>query len=169
MFKIKQRLQTVSKRKKLLVSGAFVIALAAGALSSALTQPQPTGADTSPLVQQVNHNTEELGNHEDRISNNERDINDLHNHTGTPSNSNNVTPRTVNTPSPSQPVADPTPTPAPTPAPAPAPAPNPRTIVRVLQHNVDAGVSTCRYELQSGEVTGPIQQDQCYSAGDILP
>lgn len=153
--------------KHKIVTGGVVVAMAAGGVTAALSQPQSTGADTSPLVQQVNHNTEQLDNHEDRISNNERDVKDLQNKTSTSSNSSNVTPRSVNTAPSSQPVTNNDLGQAP--AQAPAPTPDPRTITRIFK-GVNAGVITCKYELYNGETTAPVQvQGDCLAVGEIAP
>lgn len=104
------RIIALSFRKKLIVSGA-VVALAAGGVTAALNQPATTGADTSPIVQQVNHNTDELANHEGRITNTENDVKDLQNKTGTPPSSTRIVVQAVTTPAASSPVTDPTPAP----------------------------------------------------------
>jgi type II secretory pathway pseudopilin PulG len=95
--------------KKILLSTAVLVAMSGGALTAALDQPQKTGADTSPLVQQVQHNTDQLNNHEARISNAENDIKSLQDNTQTPPSTTRTVVEQVTTPAPSQPVTQPTP------------------------------------------------------------
>lgn len=76
-------------KKKLMIGGAVVV-LAAGGVTAALNQPSSAGADDSPLVQQVQHNTDELANHDARITNTENDVKDLQDKTGTPPSTTRV-------------------------------------------------------------------------------
>jgi len=81
------KLSGLALKKKLLVGGV-IVALAAGGVTAALNQPQSTGADTSPLTQEVDRQGQELSNHEARITNNESDIKNLQNNTGTAPSAN---------------------------------------------------------------------------------
>lgn len=72
------------KSKKILISGVLVIGIAAGGIVAALNQPQHTGADSSPLTQEVDRQGQELANHESRITNTENDVKALQNNTNTP-------------------------------------------------------------------------------------
>lgn len=92
-------------RKRLLIA-SVLLGSGLGTGVAALSSPQSSGADTSPIVQQVNHSTDELANHEARITNTENDVKDLQDKTGTaPSPANKPAP-TINTPPAAQPVAD---------------------------------------------------------------
>lgn len=110
-----KQLLLLSLKKKLLIGGA-IVALSAGGVTAALNTPQSSGADTSPLVEQVQHNTDELANHEARISNTENDVKDLQDKTGTPPSTTRVEVPTVSTPAPTASVSETTTAPA-TPAP----------------------------------------------------
>lgn len=76
--------------KKKLITGGVVIALAAGGVTAALNSPQTTGADTSPVTTQLQQHSDELANHEARITNTENDVKDLQDKTSTPPSSTRV-------------------------------------------------------------------------------
>jgi len=110
-----KNLLLLSLKKKLIISAAAVI-LTSGGVAASLHTPQEVGADTSPIIQQVQRNTEELNNHDARIANAENDIKDLQDKTGTPPSTNTVYVPAVITPAPTTPITDPI-------SPAPATAP----------------------------------------------
>lgn len=69
-----------------------------------------SGAETEPpIIQEVKHQGQVLDNHEDRITNTEKDVSDLQNNTQTAPNSTRTVVREVTTPSPTEPIASPIP------------------------------------------------------------
>lgn len=105
------------RKKTLIITGA-ILAFATTAGAGALILPQTSGADTpSPIVQQVNHNTDQLANHEARITNTENNVKDLQTKTNTPPSNTNTVVHDVTVPAAPMPVTDPTPTPPPAPMP----------------------------------------------------
>lgn len=105
-------IKTITNSKKsLLITGAFLTFAAAG-IAGILSLPKSSSADTpSPIVQQVNHNTDELSNHEARIKNAENNIQDLQNKTNTPASSSNIDVPAVTAPPAPAPITDSPPAP----------------------------------------------------------
>lgn len=93
--------------KKLLLSSAIILTTAS---ISAYTITRPTSADTD-LPIQVQHQQAELDNHEARITNTEKDVQDLQANTNTPSSPEHVDVPEVVTPAATEPPAAPTPEP----------------------------------------------------------
>jgi hypothetical protein len=118
--------------KKRIILITAVLAAGTGLASAALNAPQTTGADTSPLIQQVEHQGEQLSNHEARITNTENDVKDIQAATSTP-------PSVVRVP---VPVPNPLP-------PAPAQVPVPVTVTSFEQ--VLNGINTdCKLNYSDG-------------------
>lgn len=93
-----------------------------------------TASDVPPIVQEVQHQGEVLNNHEDRITNNENDIKELQNSTGTQPSASNTVVRTVTTPSPQEPLT------------APATSePSPTSPINVVKSTFNAGGSWNNY------------------------
>lgn len=138
-------LQGISVKKKL-VGSAVVIALATVGVTTAMSNPQSGGADTSPLVQEVQHQGEVLNNHEDRITNTEKDVSDLQNKTSTSPSSDRAVVRNVTTPS-ANPASDPVFTPAPAPVPQPS---QPVTVVGAGLAIDHTGTNSCKLTYSDG-------------------
>jgi hypothetical protein len=82
-------------KKALLTIPIFAIVGAVGAF----TLPEHTAkAVDSPLITEVQHQQEQLNNHEARITNVENDVNGLHDATGAPKPVSNITVTEVSTP-----------------------------------------------------------------------
>lgn len=108
------KLQTPRFNRKSLIITSSILMLGLGIVAAAsLSRSQPTGAATSPIVQQVNHNTDELANHEARITNAENNISTLQGNTNTAPSAVNTSVPAVSTPAAAEPVTDPAPAPAP--------------------------------------------------------
>lgn len=72
-----------------LIAAAVIAVSVAGV--AAVNNPTPvTATDTTPTEQQVDKNTQELSNHESRITNSENDIKALQDNTGTSPSSNDT-------------------------------------------------------------------------------
>lgn len=96
-----------TKKNILIVSSALVLAV--GGATFALSRPTTTGADTSPLVQQVQHDSDRIDNHEARITNTENDVKDLQNKTDTSPSVIRVPVPVVTSTSPTQALSAPAP------------------------------------------------------------
>jgi hypothetical protein len=92
------KLPKLSTKQKIISAGVLVALVGVGG-AAALNAPQSTGADTSPLVQEVDRQGQELDNHEARITNTESDVKDLQNKTATsPATTRVVVPSANTTP-----------------------------------------------------------------------
>lgn len=109
-------------KRNLLVASIILTSLSVG-IVRAVQQPETTGAQTSPIVQQVDHNTQQLENHEGRITNTENDVKDLQTKTNTPPSASRTTIKEVTTPSANAPISESPPASA-------SPAPIAITVVR---------------------------------------
>ncbi len=106
-----------NKRTGTLVGAVIISTLVVAALHF-----NKGGASSEPpIVQEVKHQGQVLNNHEDRITNTEKDVTDLQNKTQTPPSSTRTVVREVTIPSATEPLTIPTQTPNPTPSPAPSP------------------------------------------------
>lgn len=98
--------------KKKIIFSAVTLAILGSAIGSSIVMKQGQATDVPPIIQQVQHNTEQLDNHEARITNAENNIKDLQNKTSTPESPANTPLPVVTTPPPTQsitPVTQPTP------------------------------------------------------------
>lgn len=94
----------------------FAAVLVVGLVVGGATWGRTLATEKPPIVQEVEHQGEVLDNHEDRITNNEADIEDLQSTTNTPPSPGRTVVREVITPSPTQPIyTEPTPEPEPEP------------------------------------------------------
>jgi hypothetical protein len=153
--------------KQKLITGGAVLVFASVPVALAVNSPEPIGAsDDPPIVQEVKKQGEQLDNHEDRITNNEKDITNLQNNTGTAPSSDRVVVRNVTTQSPNQPLTSP----SVAPTPPPTPVVDPRTILEV-QITDGANSRTCNYKLYNGQTMPVIQplSTGCLNVGQVLP
>lgn len=78
--------------------------LLGGAIVGIMQNPKSNATTEPPLVTEVRHQGEVLDNHEDRITNLETDVTAVQQSTNTPSSSNKVVVREVQTASPTEPI-----------------------------------------------------------------
>jgi hypothetical protein len=130
-------------KKRIVLSTMFLLG-SIGTGVAAFNSPQSSGADTSPLVQQVQSNADELANHEARITNTENNVADLQSKTSTPPSTTQVAVPATPTQSPVSPAAQ-------TPAPAPSDPIFPHTITAYQQIPLDdQGNIDCQYTYVDG-------------------
>lgn len=96
--------------KKVYIALASSLLVVGGVSALTLNNPTPTKAIDSPIVQQVQHQQEELGNHDARITNTENDVKDLQAKTSTPPSSTRVIVKEVTTPATVEPLSTASPT-----------------------------------------------------------
>lgn len=124
--------------KKLIIGSAVLLTLAT-ATSLALTQPSNLMAE-SDLPIKVQHQQEQLDNHEARITNTENDVTGLQNKTSTPPSVQRV----------EVPVVQPAPVSQPSPTP-PEPEPTPVTVTSYEQIPVENSEDVdCKYTYSDG-------------------
>jgi hypothetical protein len=128
-------------KKIALVSSVIVLGLIGG-VSAEMANQKPVGADTSPLVTEVDQQNDKLNNHEARISNLETDTRTLQANTNTQPSTNKVAVPTVRaantTASASQTASLPTETVAPV------------TVTAFREIVIDADTSDCEYTYSDG-------------------
>lgn len=169
-MKLPTKLRSLSKRTKIVAIAAIVVV--SGSAAGAITSIQPTEAEEKPQIQV------QVDDHEDRITKTESDIADTNNRVdqveqktdentsaiGATKERVTVVERKVveqaNTPAP-----QPAQTPQAVQAPAPAPTINPRKVASVSVNQMNEGLWSCDYTLESGRVINSLQGYSCHVAG----
>jgi hypothetical protein len=146
--------------KKKIILPAVGLAIIGSVLGGSIVLSHSGADDVPPIVQQVQHNTEELDNHESRITNLENDTKDLQNKTGISSSPNNTTPPPVTTPKADKPltqssggtIAD----------------PEPVTVTAYEKINVDDSETDCRITYSDSTTYQWVWQTVEYNQGNKI-
>jgi hypothetical protein len=135
------RLPTISKKAGL-ITGVIVLGLVGGVSAEMVNKPK-AGADTSPIVTEIDNHEDRLKNHEARISNLETDTRTLQTNTNTQPSPNKVDPPVVRdvTPNSSPTSASTTTTTSDTPA---------VVVTSYREIVIDADTSDCEYTYSDG-------------------
>lgn len=148
------------KKKVLIAFAGFT--LLSGLVIGGITWNSSKAEDVPPIVTEVQHQGEELNNHEVRITNTENDVKDLQTKTSTPPSTSNTTPPQVVTQSPTQPIYT---APAPTPSPTPTPTPTPITVTAFEQIPVGDSEIDCKLTYSDGTMFTFVWQTWDYNQG----
>ena len=170
-------------KKKVVLAAAIIGIGITGIGVNAMSGSNVQSEEKPPIVTEVERHAEVLDNHEDRITNVEKDVSAVQESTGTAPSTDRVEVREVRVPAPSEstpptptPSPAPTPSPSPAPQPAPAPEPDPRTIMDLsVLVTVGSNIVTCSYKLyDQRQYPGryPVKQYSnvpCHKVGEVLP